>query len=142
MDSINSFDKPRVNVLLFVESRYKLNRKRLTQTIISLLSEQNIVSPVEVSLAIVGDRKMKQLNKKYRNKEGTTNVLSFPLGEGESTILPPSPKTDTNVMRLGDIVISYPQVIREAAAQDLLVDDKINELVVHSMLHLLGIHHD
>lgn len=119
--------------MLFVESRYKLNRKRLTQTIISLLSEQNIVSPVEVSLAIVGDRKMKQLNKKYRNKEGTTNVLSFPLGEGE---------TETNVMRLGDIVISYPQVIREAAAQDLLVDDKINELVVHSMLHLLGIHHE
>lgn len=143
MDNINAQQGRSINVkvLLFVESRYKVNRKRLTQTISQLLKEQNIASAVEVSVAIVGDRKMTALNKKFRNKDGTTNVLSFPIGEGETHVLPPT-KSDSELMRLGDIVISYPQVIREAAAQDLLVDDKIDELICHAMMHLLGFHHE
>lgn len=123
-------------VLLFVESRYKANRKRIISTVSNLLREHNISGPVEVSVAIVGDRKMKALNKKYRGLEGTTNVLTFSLSEGSPTVLP------TEVLKLGDVVISYPQVINEAAEEELLVDDKIDELVKHGVLHLLGIHHE
>jgi probable rRNA maturation factor len=122
-------------ILIYVESRYKLNRKRIKSAIKSVLEEQQVLSPIEVSIAIVGDRKMKKLNKQYRDKDKTANVLSFPLAEGESSHLP------NDVTRLGDIVISYPEVIREAAKQDLLVDDRIEELVQHGMLHLLGLHH-
>lgn len=125
-----------INVLIFVESRYKVNRKRIRKAVASLLKEQKVRDPIEVSVAVVGDRKMQKLNKQYRNLDKTTNVLSFPLTEGEVAALPPG-----SAMRLGDIVISYPQVIREAAAEDMLVDDKIDQLVKHSMLHLLGIHH-
>ncbi len=125
-----------VKVLIYVESRYKVKRKRISSAVDSVLEENNINSPLEVSIAVVGDRKMRKLNKKYRDKDGTTNVLSFPLSEGKSTSLPPG------VLRLGDIVISYPQVIREAAAQELLVDDRVEELVKHGMLHLLGLHHE
>ena len=124
------------NVSLFVESRYKVNRRRIVSTILHLLKEQEIVQPVEVSIAVVGDRKMRTLNKKYRDRDKTTNVLSFSQSEGESSSLP------SDVLRLGDIVISYPQVIREAAAEDMLVDDKVDELVKHGLLHLLGIHHE
>ena len=46
------------------------------------------------------------------------------------------------ITRLGDIVISYPEIIREAAAQEMLVDERIGELVQHGMLHLLGLHHE
>lgn len=123
-------------VLLFVESRYKVNRKRIVLTVSNLLREHNISGPVEVSVAIIGDRKMKDLNKKYRGLEGTTNVLTFSLSEGTPTVLP------TEVLKLGDVVISYPQVINEAAEEELLVDDKIDELVKHGVLHLLGIHHE
>ncbi|MDO8460898.1 MAG: rRNA maturation RNase YbeY [bacterium] len=128
--------KDNVNVLIFVESRYRGNRKRIKSAISKLLKEQGIQSSVEVSIAIVGDRKMRELNKKYRGEEKTTNVLSFPLAEGQNTS-PPS-----NVLRLGDIVISYPQVIKEAAEEEMMIDDKIDELINHSMLHLLGIHHE
>lgn len=124
-----------VNVLMYVESRYKVNRKRVKKTVLDALAANTINTPVEVSLAIVGDRKMKALNMKYRNLDKTTNVLSFPLSEGESVTMP------QDVTRLGDIVISYPQVIRDSARDEMLVDDKIDELVRHSMLHLLGIHH-
>lgn len=123
-------------ILLYVESRYRINRKRVNAAVKSVLEEQKIHSTVEVSIAIVGDRKMKALNKKYRQKDTTTNILSFPLAEGDSTHLP------GDITRLGDIVISYPQVIREAARDEKLVDDYIEELVRHGMLHLLGLHHE
>lgn len=124
-----------VSVLIFVESRYKVNRKRIKATIARTLKQQNITSAAEVSVAIVGDRKMRVLNKKYRGLDKTTNVLSFSQAEGES-IPAPSDK-----MRLGDIVLSYPMVINDASRDEMMVDDKVDELVAHGLLHLLGVHH-
>lgn len=124
-----------VSVPIFVESRYKVNRKRIQKTIKDFLQKQGVSGPVEVSVAIVGDRKMKSLNKKHRGFDKTTNVLSFSLVEGE---LAP---TIGETTRLGDIVISYPQVIKEAAAQEKLVDERVDELLIHSTFHLLGVHH-
>ncbi len=125
-----------LNVLIFVESRYKVNRKRIKTALSNLLSEQNINSPVEISIAIVGDRKMRQLSKKYKDEDKTRNVLSFSLTEGEQI------KTPSETLRLGDIVISYPVAITEAVRDEVLMDDKIDELVVHGMSHLLGLHHE
>lgn len=127
-----------VQTLIFVESRYKLSRKRIRAAVKHTLASNNVLSNVEVSIAIVGDRKMKMLNKKFRDKEGTTNVLSFPLSEGEQTKMP----IEDGVVHLGDVVISYPVVIQEAARDDMLVDEKIEELVEHGLHHLLGIHHE
>lgn len=124
------------NILLFVESRYKVDRKRITHAITTLLHAQGIASDVEISIAIVGDRKMRQLNRQYRNLDKTSNVLSFPIAEGETIPLP------SDTLRLGDVVISYPEVIRESAKENWLVDDRIEELVVHGVTHLLGIHHE
>ena len=125
-----------LNALIFVESRYKINRKRIRTALSNLLNEQEINSPVEVSVAIVGDRKMRQLSKKYKGEDKTRNVLSFSLTEGENH------QTPKDVLRLGDIVISYPVVITEAVKDEVLVDDKVDELVVHGMSHLLGLHHE
>jgi len=123
-------------VLIYVESRYKVNRKRIKSAVQYVLEEQSVQTPLEVSIAIVGDRKMRELNKKYRNLDKTTNILSFPLAEGEQTKLP------TDITRIGDIIISYPMVIKEAAKEELLVDDRVEELIQHGMLHLLGLHHE
>ena len=125
-----------VNIPIFVESRYKVNRKRIKKTVSKVLAEQEMKSSVEVSIAIVGDRKMRALSLKYKGEDKTRNVLSFSLSEGESTHL------DSEVLRLGDIVISYPQVIKEASEEEVLVDDKIDTLIEHGMLHLLGINHE
>ncbi|MEK7605712.1 MAG: rRNA maturation RNase YbeY [Patescibacteria group bacterium] len=124
-----------VKIFTFVESRYQVNRKKIRDVIHEVLDTKGITSKCEVSLAFVGDRKMHGLNLKFRNLDKTTNILSFPLSEGQQTPLPAS------VMRLGDIVISYPQIIKEAARDEMMVDDKINQLVEHGLLHLLGEHH-
>jgi rRNA maturation RNase YbeY len=127
---------PNLNVLIFVESRYKVNRKRIRTALSKLLEEQGVHSPVEVSVAIVGDRKMRELSRKYKGEDKTRNILSFSLTEGGEH------PTPAGVLRLGDIVISYPVVITEAARDEVLVDDKIDELVTHGMTHLLGLHHE
>lgn len=100
------------------------------------IKQNEITSPVEVSIAVVGDRKMKELSKKYKGDDKTHNVLSFSQTEGEA------PKASDGLLRLGDIVISYPEVIREASAEEMFVDDKVDELVEHGLQHLLGIHHE
>ena len=125
-----------INVPIFVESRYKVNRKRIKKAVSKLLTKHEMKGPVEVSIAIVGDRKMRALSLKYKGEDKTRNVLSFSLSEGESAYL------DNEVLRLGDIVISFPQVIKEASEEEMLVDDKIDTLIEHGMLHLLGINHE
>ncbi|MFH1186930.1 MAG: rRNA maturation RNase YbeY [Candidatus Levyibacteriota bacterium] len=124
-----------IKVPIFVESRYRVNRKRIKSTVINLLNKHSIMGSVEISVAIIGDRKMRELSKKYKGEDKTRNILSFPQTEGGFA------KNSVNSLRLGDILISYPEVIREASKEEVLVDDKIDELVNHGLLHLLGIHH-
>ena len=125
-----------IAVPIFVESRYRVNRKRIKSKIAAVVEKQAISGPVEVSVAIVGDRKMRELSKKYKNEDKTRNILSFSLTEGEGSV------GSTDILRLGDLVISYPQVIKDASEDEMLVDDKVDELVEHGLMHLLGINHE
>ncbi len=125
-----------VKVPIFVESRYQVNRKRIKTTVVNLLKKNNINGDVEVSIAIVGDRKMRDLSRKYKGEDKTRSILSFSMTEGKSSYLP------EDFLMLGDIILSYPQVILESSEDEMLVDDKIDELVEHGVLHLLGINHE
>jgi probable rRNA maturation factor len=125
-----------ISVLIFVESRYKINRKRIKKVVESVIAGNQVAGPVEVSVAVVGDRKMRELSKKYKGEDKTRNILSFSQSEGESIVSP------NDVLRLGDIVLSFPQVINDAVRDEMLVDDKVDQLVEHGLMHLLGIHHE
>ncbi len=100
-----------------------------------------IKSDTEVSVTIVGDRRMRDLNTQYRKLPETTDVLSFALND-PTIAREPFQDSPDSVLRLGDIVVSYPQAISQAAEENKLVDDKIIELVLHGLNHLLGIHHE
>lgn len=128
-----------VNVLIKTESHYTVSRKRIRNIIEKVLAERGVRGKVEVSVNIVGDRLMRELNSKYRNRDETTDVLSFPLSD--ETGVTPFVDPPDNTLRLGDIIISYPQAREDAREENKLVDDKIDELVEHSILHLLGQHH-
>lgn len=124
-----------ISTQIFVESRYKVNRKKIKATVERVVSERGITSPMEVSVAIVGNRKMHELNLKYRGLDKTTNVLSFSQTEGEGIV------NGSDVLSLGDVVISYPVIIEEASKENKLIDDKICFWVEHGLEHLLGEHH-
>jgi probable rRNA maturation factor len=129
-----------ISILIKTDSHYTVDRKRLRKVIESVLTEKSVKGKIEVSISVVGDRLMKTLNKQYRQVDETTDVLSFPLNEqqGKKPFIDPP----DNILRLGDIVISYPQAVDGASEENKMVDDKIDELAAHGMLHLLGIHHE
>ncbi len=101
-----------------------------------VLAEQGIKQPVEVSLLVVGERKIKELEKKYFGEEKVTDVLSFPLQEGTNV-----PGLE-NILTLGDVVVCYPVAKKQALKFNHLIDDEIEFLTCHGVLHLLGVHHD
>ena len=114
-------------------------RDCIQTSITTVFSAHKVTGNVEIEVTIVGDRKMQTLNKKYRKIDGTTDVLSFCLTEGNEMGFITIPD---GILRLGLIVISYPQVIINASADKKSVEDEINFLVEHGITHLLGIHHD
>lgn len=87
----------------------------------------------ELSLVFVDDARIAQLNAAYLKHEGPTNVISFPMREGEFG--------DLNPHLLGDVVISMDTCAREAQAADLSLDERLDELIVHGVLHLFGYDH-
>ncbi len=129
-----------VTVLLQTESHYPVNRKKIKAAVISYLTPK-IESEAEVSITIVGDRQMHELNKTYRQKDYPTDVLSFPHNDPSQPNPVPFVDPPDSVIRLGDIVVSYPQAVSEAIEENKLVDDQIIVLIYHGIDHLLGIHH-
>ena len=129
-----------LRVLIKTQSHYTINRARVRDIIARVLKDKGVKAPVEVSLCVVGDRMMKKMNKTYRQKDETTNVLYFPLTESSRKDHFVDPPDD--VLYLGDIIISYPFARDEAIDENKMMDDKIDELVEHGLLHLLGYHHE
>ena len=97
--------------------------------------------PVEVSLVITDAKKVRQLNKEYRSKDESTDVLAFAMmdskDEEKSFVTPPD-----GVLHLGEVVISYPQAVRQARELGHSVEQEMACLIVHGILHLLGYDHE
>lgn len=129
-----------IDVYFKTESHYPVKKKMIAEAVTKSLYNR-VKRKTEVGVLIVGDRRMKQLNREYRKLDKTTDVLSFPLND--PSFAPPAPFIDPpdDILRLGDIVVSYPQAVMEAGEENKMVDDKIIELVLHGLDHLLGIHH-
>jgi len=124
----------KIKILIKADSRYPVNRKRLRRKVAAVLGSRGLAEDVEVSFSFVGNRKMKSLNSQYRGEEQTTDVLSFPLIDSSVSF----PENET--LRLGDVVISYPQARKQAQEHNRLVDEEIDRLAEHGVLSLLGIH--
>lgn len=128
-----------IKVLIKADSRLPINRKKIRQLVTSVLKENGLKSEIEISILVVGDRKMKSLNKMYLGRKETTSVLSFPLeNTSENSGFGFASSLD-GILRLGDIVISYPQVLKKAMEKNILVDEEVESLIKHGMKHILGI---
>ena len=104
----------------------------------AVLTLEEFKEPAEVSVKIVDNEQIRELNKKYRNIDKETDVLSFPLGvDGVYDV-----KLDTGDAQLGDIVISLEKAIEQAERYGHSLHREVGYLTVHSMLHLLGYDHE
>ena len=88
----------------------------------------------ELSINLVGEAKIKHLNRRYRNKNKVTDVLSFPL-DADLLVL-------NGIISLGDIIICLPFVEKRAKMERADIKKEITWAVVHGFLHLLGYDHE
>ncbi len=104
--------------------------RAMERSIETCLENQGLAGS-EVSLSVVDDREMHELNLRYRGVDRTTDVLSFPLEEDR----PKEP------CLLGDIIVSAPMAQQQAAEYGHSLLREMSFLVVHGTLHLLGYDH-
>jgi probable rRNA maturation factor len=106
----------------------------------SLLSYQQLNNK-EITVRIVDDAEIQQLNQQYRGKDQPTNVLSFPF-ELPELVLPDGVHLDESMSNfLGDIVICAQVVKRESKEQNKMIGHHWAHMLIHGTLHLLGYDH-
>jgi probable rRNA maturation factor len=87
----------------------------------------------ELSLLLTDDKRIRSVNRDWRGFDKATNVLSFPAAPPERIAASPV---------LGDIVLAFETIAREAESEDKSFGDHLSHLVVHGLLHLLGEDHE
>lgn len=136
-----------INIIVSSDPRYNINKTAIKLAVLEILQKHKISGKVEVGVSIIGDRKMHELNRKYRGIDSTTDILSFALEDPNPASLAHIQRigfiaSPDKILRLGDIVISYAQALEDALMDGISVDDEIKTLVEHGLNHLLGIHHN
>lgn len=127
-----------VKVSVVKQSNYPVGTAKIKKKLVGFLVKSGIVSDAEVSVVLVGEKKMMEVVNKYMKDRKLHNVLSFTPAEAKGKfVYPPDGK-----IHLGEIVVCYPQALREAKQANILIDDRVYELVEHGANHLLGIHHE
>ena len=101
--------------------------KRWASLALGTLSKES-----ELSIRIVDQEESALLNKKFRNKVGSTNILSFPMNI----------ESPDHLIFLGDLVICAQTIANEAEQQQKKLDEHWAHIVIHGILHLLGYSHD
>ncbi len=106
-----------------------------------VLRAEGVPAPYEISLFFADSPTVRRLNRDYRGVNETTDVLAFymlPDKAGDSSfILPPD-----GVTRLGEVIISYPQVVQQAKEQGNSTERELALVIIHGILHLLGYDHE
>jgi len=86
---------------------------------------------VILTVLLSSNKKIKQLNKKFKNKDKPTDILSFPFGK----------KISKSIVYLGDIIISYDFINKPKSLNIFQFKDKLAKIFIHGFLHLVGFDH-
>ena len=120
-------------MIVNLQKKIAVNAKEFRPFVDRISAEIAEVGTREFSVAFVSDRRMTELNKMFRGKDSTTDVLSFPHEADEF---------DLNEENLGDIVISVERADLQARENGLTLELEIKQLMLHGVLHLLGYDHE
>lgn len=128
-------DTPVLRVLLTTEDRVTpaVSPAVVRRALRATLAAAGCAGVVRITVAWVGDAEMRRVNKATRGKDTTTDVLSFPLTTPGAW--------PGNVQELGDILLSVPEIRREARRRSCTIPEEALLLLVHGTLHLLGHDH-
>ncbi len=114
----------------------QVRRRVLASLARRALATEGAPSPAQLSIAVVDDETVRDLNRRYRSVDAATDVLAFGLDSGDAFVTP-----SRGGRQLGEIVIAFPTAARQAEEAGRAVDDELAHLLVHGVLHLLGHDH-
>jgi probable rRNA maturation factor len=117
-------------------TKCRIPAKRLEAVMAAVLAEEKMKKEAEVSLVFTGEKRIKDLNKRYRGIDRVTDVLSF---EGENDDGFVDPKDD--ISYLGEVFICCSRAKKQAAEHAHPLGNEIDILLVHGLFHLLGYDH-
>ncbi|MDD5083053.1 MAG: rRNA maturation RNase YbeY [Dehalococcoidales bacterium] len=133
-----------INILIDDDFKLCLDKTWLRCVTRETLRAQELGPDVEVGLVITGPERLCQLNREYLGINEPTDVLSFPMlsqpGAGEELGSPFVTPLD-GVLHLGEVIISYPQAVTQAAERQHPAKREVAILIIHGVLHLLGYDH-
>lgn len=125
-----------VKINVSKQSNYPISVVKVRKFLQQFFENNGIVSDAEVHVSFVDEAKMLTLAKRYYKDNRLHNVFSFVESE-----VPHFKHPSNSRMQLGEIVVCFPVVLKEAKVEGKLIEEKVLELIGHSGLHLLGIHH-
>ncbi len=114
------------------QKSFPLFKKYISKSAIETIKtvKVNLSENSEISFLLTSDKKIQKLNSKYRNKNLSTNVLSFPMM-----------KKINGVMLIGDIAISNEKILNESKNFKTNKYSYLSKITIHGVLHLLGFDH-
>lgn len=115
-------------------------RNLINRVVKSTLENENFKKDAEVSVSFVDNETIHKLNLEYRGKDKPTDVLSFPMTDGDEE--DDDIDLSTGAVMLGDIIISAEKAMEQANEYGHGIEREICFLAVHSTLHLLGYDHE
>jgi len=111
----------------------KIDLRRI-RSVLARLMKRLGCGEAELSVVLVDDAAIREINRTYLARDHATNVISFPMQEGEYS--------DVNPRVLGDIVVSVETARTEAKKARIAADDELDFLLIHGLLHLTGYNHE
>lgn len=137
-------------MLVNLQRKVKLDTRPFKEFFSLIRTEVDEATGKDFSVAFISDRRMKELNRFFRDKDSTTDVLSFPhepdefvQSAGFSPSVSADERADARALDyLGDIVISVEQADRQAKENKLTLENEIKQLILHGVLHLCGYDHE
>jgi len=117
-------------ILIYNKTHEKISKEFIESVILRTFDFLKLKQPMELAVLIVSAKEISKLNKIWRKKNYTPDELSFGLNSRKSTVFA---KGNVNVISLGEIIIS----------SEKIRDKKyLTSILIHSLLHLLGYHHE
>lgn len=129
-----------INIHYTNRTKTALPKEAFFDTIRTTLKNHGITDNVDVELRVIGKAAMQKLNRTYRHKDYATDVLSFPVWHNLE-VINEQLKSESQVL-LGSVVVCLPVAERDAKQEGKETVSHIQFLIDHSLLHLMGFHHE
>ena len=136
-------NKIEINITVNRNIKSAVSKNWLENVTRQVLEAECVEQPVEMGLVITDGKTVQKLNRIYRSRDEATDVLSFQVASNaDQKSDEPFVNAPDGVRHLGEVIISYPQALKQAQQQGQSVVRELALLIVHGMLHLLNYDHE